>query len=29
MAKIFVPNTAASGNQTPFDNIVGLQTVDG
>jgi hypothetical protein len=29
MAKIFIPNTAASGNQTPFDNIVGLQTVDG
>ena len=29
MAKTFIPNTAASGNQTPFDNIVGLQTVDG
>ena len=29
MAKIFIPNTAASGDQTPFDNIVGLQTVNG
>ena len=29
MAKKFIPNTAASGAQTPFDNIVGLQLVDG
>ena len=29
MAKILIPNTAASGAQTPFDNIVGLQTVNG
>ena len=29
MAKKFVPNTAASGAGTPFDNIVGLQTVRG
>ena len=29
MAKKFVPNTAASGAGTPFDNIVGLQTVQG
>jgi len=29
MAKKFIPNTAAIGSQTPFDNIVGLQTVDG
>jgi hypothetical protein len=29
MAKRFIPNTAAIGSQTPFDNIVGLQTVDG
>ena len=29
MAKTFIPNTAASGAQTPFDNIVGLQTVNG
>lgn len=29
MAKIFIPNTAASGAGTPFDNIVGLQTVQG
>jgi len=29
MAKVFIPNTAASGAGTPFDNIVGLQTVQG
>ena len=29
MANRFIPNTAAIGSQTPFDNIVGLQTVDG
>ena len=29
MAKKFIPNTAASGAGTPFDNIVGLQTVQG
>ena len=29
MAKTFIPNTAASGAGTPFDNIVGLQTVQG
>jgi hypothetical protein len=29
MAKKFIPNTAASGVETPFDNIVGLQTVQG
>jgi hypothetical protein len=29
MAKKFIPNTAASGANTPFDNIVGLQTVQG
>jgi hypothetical protein len=29
MANKFVPNTAASGAGTPFDNIVGLQTVQG
>ena len=29
MAKKFIPNTAASGAGTPFDNIVGLQTVRG
>jgi hypothetical protein len=29
MAKKFIPNTAASGSGTPFDNIVGLQTVQG
>ena len=29
MAKKFIPNTAASGAETPFDNIVGLQTVQG
>ena len=29
MAKKFIPNTAASGTGTPFDNIVGLQTVQG
>jgi hypothetical protein len=29
MVKTFIPNTAASGAGTPFDNIVGLQTVQG
>jgi hypothetical protein len=29
MAKKFIPNTAASGSGTPFDNIVGLQTIEG
>ena len=29
MAKKFIPNTAASGVGTPFDNLVGLQTVRG
>lgn len=29
MAKKFIPNTSASGSGTPFDNIVGLQTVQG
>ena len=29
MAKKFIPNTSASGVGTPFDNIVGLQTVQG
>jgi hypothetical protein len=29
MAQKFIPNTAASGSGTPFDNIVGLQTIQG
>ena len=29
MAKNFVPNTAAWGAGTPFDNLVGVQTVQG
>ena len=29
MAKKFIPNTSASGVGTPFDNLVGLQTVQG
>lgn len=29
MAKKFIPNTSASGAGTPFDNIVGLQTIQG